>query len=429
MIRRSLFLITTILLLTSFGASATDVIFQSKSATALNKVSLYTDSSFSHQTNTFFREGELFEVLSESKLEHEDDAQNQKFKWYKVRTQNNQEGWIFGDGIALIVPDHEITPHLRSFHKQRFEFDNGFEKSVMWIASIEGHDNFHEEDYLNPTYKEFYIVITNERGRSVHVNFGGISAMGKSELRDFQLTDVTGDSVPDFIVENSSYPVSSNVENRSIEIYSIQAGTIGKIFEERMTLSYDDDLPSPALYKYVEIDKQTIRVAYVDYVNCKSFSLPFKYDLRSKTQERCLEYVTYTYTWDKRKKVYSPLYEESRACVKASPTRSVYLKEKPSLSAQQLQMLNTTDVLKVIKHFEKFVLQNGKKKQELYFYVQNEKGDYGYVDAHSVRITNVEHGALLYNYYQNPPLSKTDWNVKGDFLRIVQYPGESVTNK
>ena len=93
-------------------------------ATALNKVILYQDSSFFDHSSVVYEEGALFSILGESRFEHEDAAQNQKFKWYYVRTPDQKKGWIFGDGIAVIQPADEINGISYKYHLKEIQHDN-----------------------------------------------------------------------------------------------------------------------------------------------------------------------------------------------------------------------------------------------------------------------------------------------------------------
>ena len=63
---------------------------------------LYPDSTFFAHSNIFYEEGTLFEVLKETRFEHEDEAQNQKFKWYQVKAPDDKIGWVYGDGLAVV---------------------------------------------------------------------------------------------------------------------------------------------------------------------------------------------------------------------------------------------------------------------------------------------------------------------------------------
>lgn len=411
-------------------AKATDIIFNSKSATTLNPVTLYTDSTFSKPSKLHFKSGYLFEILGETKEEHEDDAQNQKFKWYKVKSQDGQSGWIFGDALATILPDSEVTATLKGFHKKNYVFNNGFENAVTWVATIEGRDNFHKKNYLNPPYKEMYLVITNDRGRSVHINIGGVNARGKFDLKQAKLHDTTGDHIPEFLVQTNSYGVGSEVENRNFEIYSFQAGTLSKIFEERMTLNYSDDVPSPALFKHIEVSEKSVRIAYVDYLDCSNSNLPFEKDIIHKKLERCMEYVTYTYLWDERLSQYKKLYDESRTSVKGGVRFSAQLRSKPSLKAgKQIKFVQITDRLDVIKHYEVLVPKGNRKENISYLYVRLESGEYGYISANKMGFVDLEHSDLLVDYYRNPPVNKGNWRSNKPFLTILSKGDDSAYNK
>ena len=404
----------------AFPSKASDLVFKSRVATVLNTVTLYPDSSYFSNANTRFSEGELLEVIGESVLEHLDDSQNQKFKWFKVRNQAGLEGWIFGDGIAVIMDTDKINTQLSSFHKKKISLNNGFEKSVMWIAGIEGRDNLHDNDFLNPTYHEYYLVITNEYGQSVHVNYESQSAMGRTETQLIQFKDLTGDQVDEILLQTKSYSASSDLENRVFEISSIQSGSLKKVLEERMTLTYDDDLFSPAMFKYIEVSGQSIRVEFVDFIACRKYSLPYQFENRSQTQERCLEFVTYTYAWDSRKKRFEQFYKENRNALKAIVTRpKVFIFSEPSFLSKKVEKLTPHQPLIVIQHFEKMYLTNGKKKISTYLLVQSKKGNRGYLRGKDVQFLNSEHASTLSNYYKNTPLSKTDLKPNRTFLKIL----------
>jgi len=402
--------------------TATDLIYNSRTATALNKVSFFSDSTFTAHTNIAFNEGMLFEVIGESYNEHEDDSQNQKFKWFNIRTMDGKEGWLYGDGIAVVLRDDLVEEHLRKFHKREVNFNNGFENAVIWLASIEGRDNMHESDFMNPLYNEYYIVITNQRNQSVHINYAGSSAMGRNELSEFQLQDITGDQIPELILMQSTFPISSDQEERQLEIYSMQAGTLTKVFNERMTLNYDQDIPSPALFKHVEVENKMIRVEYIDYAVAKRYTLGKPIDAKGDNYERYLEYVTYTYLWDQRRKMYQPIYEETRTAPFAKAKKQdVYIKDAPNEKGNSVMQLSPNDELEVIKHYENYSLSNGKKIVETYLLVRNPLGRIGYVKADNLTFVKSAHASTLNSYYQSPPLSKSNWKTTQSFIKLPKH--------
>lgn len=394
-------------------------ILPARPATALNKVTLYPDSTFFAHSSTFYEEGTLFEVINETRFEYEDEAQNQKFKWYEVKTPDNKTGWIFGDGLAVIMANADITPALKEYHLRTFNFSEDLEKVTIWVASIEGKDNFHEEDYLNPLYKELYLVLTSNLGKSYHIQLAGESAMGSSELRAFHLKDMTEDDVPELLFLKSNFDNGSRLENRVIEIYSFQASSIAKVFEERMSLAYEERIPSPALFKFVEVNQKTIRIAYVDYVACSDYTLALQPKSLDAQKEKCLEYVTYSYVWETAQKRYVPFYEESRTYIEGQlKLEKGYLRSEPTYLSEVVEKLAAHAPLKVIQHFEKTISQRGEQKIVPYFYVQSPSGKYGYIHAKDVQLQVGEHGAILNKFYTAPPLDKQDWTLDTNFLSI-----------
>lgn len=397
---------------------ADDFNIGAQSATALNEIVLYPDSSFFKHSNIRYGEGALFDIVEISDLEHEDADQNQKFKWFKVKSRSDsQEGWVYGDGLAVHSDQHDLSQKLQPFHQKKISLNNGFENALLWVASINGRDNLHQKDYLNPIYNEYYLVITNSMGRSVHLKCSGASAMGESNLKQLKMKDLTGDGIPEFIIQKSIVSTGSDLEDRTLEVYSLQAGTLVKVFEERMTLTFDNNLASPSLYKQVQVEEDLIRIAYVDYVKSNRSNLGAAKDDLSSSQTRCLEYVTYSLVWDKQQKKFRSIYNKSISALNGKPIKiSSPLLTKPDLRSASTQKLRPTDNLWLIKHYESYEVVDGKKKVQNYFKVQTDSGQTGYLLANDVQIEAVEQASLLNRYYQNPPLFKNNWSSARTFL-------------
>lgn len=428
MIRPVLLFLFSFLL--SVSGKASDIILQDKAGTTLNPVQLFKDSTYDYPTGQSFLAGHLFEVIGETVREYEDDSQNQKFKWYQVKTPAGQTGWIYGDALAVMVRTTAVPAELKHFHKQKFSFDNGFENAIVWVAMIEGRDNFHQQDYLNPPYSEKYLVITNADNRSVHINIGGVNARGKYELAVAQLADATGDGISDFIIQMNSFPVNKKIVNRNLIIHSFQAGNLKKIFEERINLTYTDDIPSPAMYKHIEITNQTIRVAYPDYINCKNYQLP--YDTRSVNPalERCLEYVTYTLQWNERLDQFKPLYKPTRTPIVGTVKyQGISLLENPTITSRKLGVLELNTELKVIKHYERKVRLGQREQLLTYLLVQLPNGKQGYILADRIKFLQIEHANVLARYYTHPSVEKNNWRVNQTFVNIRSLPDTSVSHK
>ena len=418
---RSIFITLSLIIpaLSLQADSATQVILHSRAAVNLSPVRLYKDSSFSKVTEIAYPEGELFEVIGETSVQHFDAAQIQTFKWYHIKTMKGQTGWVFGDNLAITLPEQLVSSSLKSINKQTAHFDNGFENAIFWLASIDGFDDIHKNKGTtpNPIYKESYLFITNERGQSVSINYGGANDGGRKELKNIRFQDLTDDKINEIVIETASFPTGTSFENRTLEIFSFKSGALSKIFEERLTLTFESDTPSPALFKSIEIDKSNIRVAYMDYVPCAQYTLKLPTDIRSQTQERCLEYVTYSYLWDKATKKFTPLYKESRTAPTASVKEPVTLTTSPSTSGKLILSLQPNERLIVIKHYDNLKIINGQKQVENYLYIKHPSGVFGYIPADKVRFRNTEHAKILAAYYAAPPLLKQDWKTEESFTK------------
>ncbi len=394
-----------------------DCIFKNRAAVSLSKVVFFSDTSLSKQTNVLFDEGELFEIIGESKLEHDDKDQTQRFKWYKLKARNKQTGWAFGDAIAVI--EQEKQPEsLLGFHQQKWQFDNGFENAISWIAAVNGTEIKTSSALVNPEYNETYLIISNEKGNSVFINLSGQSINGEATLKTLLIQDITGDITPEIIVERSSFASGTVLENRDVELYAFQSGTLRKIFEERTTLTDDDDTPSPALFKKIEISEKNIRLAYVDFLHCESYKQNIPYDLRTKTQERCLEYVTSTYNWDENKKQFATLYAESRTTLAVFAKQNYKLLRSPSDTAKVITTVAEEEELIAIKLFENFKMLKDKAEPDFWLYVKKSDGTFGYIEAYKVYFEDFESANILHEYFNYAPISRQDWKSEEEFLSI-----------
>lgn len=431
-------------------------------ATTIAPIRLYADSTFIKPTEKSLAEGELVEIIGTTQRVYEDNSQRQKFKWYQVRTSKGEEGWLFGDNLAVILPDAAVSEVAKPFFRRLVNFDNGFENAIMWFGQVEGRENLHKQDFMNPTYRELYLIVTNDLGKSVTILIGGAEQAGKKELRRLEVFDVTGNRIPEIILETTNLASNSNIESRQIEIHGFQAGTLQKIFDESLTLSFDSDMPSPALSKQVEIEGQSIRISYVDFVSPEKYALGFPTQAKAgSSTERCMEFVTRSLIWDEKIKRFTELYRESRSAPLATARRKVYLKDaipitytvpkkpihtKPSkgkeefvtkgneyprqpdedeesvrkLGVKPLVAVQFSERLQVIKQVEKYMkMEDGTKVLEHFFLVRHASGTVGYLNARDVQFRYSDHAELLNRYYNNPPLSKIDWQGTNDTFLML----------
>ena len=409
-----------IFLLINCFAFSNHLIEQNRAATAISKVTLYPDSSFLKHSNIAYPPGTLFEVLGQSVEEHEDNLQNQKFRWFEVKTIDGKTGWIFGDGLAVILSEKDIAPLLLPFHKKKQSFNNGFEQSMLWIAGLQGKDNFHQQDYLNPIYKELYIVITNHLNRSVHINYASESARGEVKVESIDFKDITDNNIAEVIIQQNLYAPNLPIIERTLSIYGFQAGTLVKTLEERLSLKSDIHRPSPALYKFVEINKQSIRVAYMDYMNCKKYQQAHVYSSLPSAQEYCLEYVTYTYFWSEKTKKYDLLYGESRIAPMGKIKKTVaFLLQQPFANAPTLDALPQNTPFTLIKECSTLTIENQQQQKKHYFFILLDSGKTGFIPADAISFGNIEHAALLEAFYTHPPKSLLHWQKDTPFVRFM----------
>jgi hypothetical protein len=399
------------------GDDAAKIILTKRAAVTLSPVRLYADSTYAASTETTFTEGELFEILGETAVEHFDNTQNQTFKWFKIKATNGTIGWLFGDNLAVVLAENTVEPSLRPYFKKSASFDNGFEKAIIWLADTEGHD-VKTPPATNPNYREYYLVVTNERGHCVFLNYANVSETNKKSLQSVHFQDITENKVAEILLETTALPTGNALEEHVFEIYTFKSGALSKIFEERLTLTWEADVPAPSFSKFVEIEGSTIRVAYVDYVNCEKYSLNLPTDVRSKTQERCLEYVTYSFRWDKIGRAFKVLYPESRRTVQATTFETATLKTTPSLVSDAVILVTPADRLQVIKHFETLKVENGEKKMEIWLYVRHPAGVLGYILSRDINFKSTEHAPILKEYYQKPPVWKPNWHSSASFVKV-----------
>lgn len=380
---------------------------------ALSNVRFYGDSSFLRPTEIMFEKGTVFQVIGETYAEHDDNAQEQTFKWYQLKTAKGLTGWIQGDAVAVLAAENRIDTILRFLHRKEMAFSSGFEKAICWIATVEGHDKVYDKQYLNPPYRETYIVISNDQLRSVYIHCGRISPTGRTVVRSLLLQDVTGENVPDFTLILGDMLADGSFENRELEIYAFQAGGLSRVFNERITLTYSNVERSPAIYKMIDIHEGMIRVAYADYAPCKAAS-----DSVENNNERCLSYVTYTQIWDRRKGSFRTMYPESRVPLSGHSRQYLSLQELPLPVSRSVGYVTPEQVLLLHKHAEFHTVEKGIAKTYYFLQVQVRNGSTGYLPANAVDIVDMENAGVLKGFYSKAPLSKNEWMYKADFVTV-----------
>lgn len=389
----------------SVQASVFDKIRTQQVGICLGVTSLHSDTALHTQTQIILKDGELVEILSSSKELHYDKDENQKFRWYKVKTEQGKEGWLFGDALAIATPTNKLDKIYSPFFQVKKSFNAGFTDAMIWFATIEGIE-LRGNQYLNdPYYIEQYLVVTNNFGKSSSLYLSGKGVEGVQQLKSIFIKDINGDDSPDFILEKSAFNEGSLSENRNVEIYQMSIRGFQKIFDEVTSLKLDKEQPSPAINKIVELDNQLIRVSYVDFKVCENSD-----DIQALIQRFCPIYVTYTFVWDASIGQFKPLYTESRVAL------NVYAKSAYNLISKihgkgVLAHLQADELLTVtdIYHLDG-------NNPEIWLQVETQNNIKGFLPAFQVYLGDIEHSEILHEYFNNPPSDFYDWKWEEPFL-------------
>lgn len=408
---RLIIIFSIILLCLDVKASVFDKIKTQQVGICLGITALHSDTALHTQTQKILKDGELVEILSTSKELHFDKDENQKFRWYKVKTEQGNEGWLFGDALAVATPLAKLDKINTPFFQKKQAFGAGFENAIIWFANIEGIELRGNQYLHDPFYIEQYIVVTNNFGKSASLYISGKGVEGVQQLKSFYIKDINGDETPDFILEKSAFNEGNLSENRNVEIYQMTTSGFQKIFDETTSLKINNEQPSPAICKITEIDNQLIRVSYIDFIECKNIN-----PIESLVQHFCPTYVTYTYIWDNPTAQFKPLYSESRLAL------SVFSKGKFNLFSK----IKNNDILAQIQPNEALIIkeiyQLNAENPEIWLQVETQNNVKGYLPAYNVYLGDIEHSDILHEYFNNPPSDFYDWKWEQPFLFFNETP-------
>ncbi len=397
-----------------------------KPAVALQNVALFPDSSLTSQSSEMIAEGEVVEVLGASATEHLDKDQNQKFPFFRVQKADGKTGWAFGDGLAIGFEEASLPEEWRGFHQKSAVFGIGFEQSTTWLASIDGRDKLHENDFMNPLYSEHWLIVTNARGRSVSVQIGHSSASGRAEPKLLRFLDVTADRAAEIVLETSSRSPSNPVEQRELQIFSIRNGSLQKIFEEKVSLFDASEQPQPSVGESFEIEAGSIRRERVEFLPLADYSL--KNDLLplGLSSETAIEQVTETLVWTAKTSRFEPLYPESRTAPRGEIRQSVRLKNRPESFGSATVLATMGEKCQILKLVEQIAVVDGRKKMRPWLLVKTASGATGYLEAAAVKWEKTRLAPVLAAFSEEPPLVRADWFFDFPFVKIVAPTSPSI---
>lgn len=397
---RLLFLFSILLLQLPLKATIFDKINNQKVAIAIGVSSLHSDTALHLQTNTIIEDGTIVEILATSKTLHFDKDEKQKFYWYKVRTPQKQEGWVFGDALATFAMPSSLDTLTMPFLLQRKNFSAAFSDALMWYAAIKGVDI---KGSQTSEYFEQYLVITNQQANSVALYLSGKGIEGEQRLRSLVLQDLTHDNLPEVVIEKSIYEAENNQDKRSVEAYMFNSAGWSKVFDAALNLYLPDGTLSPALYKVIEVENGLIRSSFIDFL---ATDTPDTYRLA---------YVTTAYDWDATSTQFKPFYGESRVPVDAFSKYYYVLYEKPNIISRVIANTQPDEKLTISRLFMPNANKNAK---EVWLEVENKYGDKGLMPAYQLYLGDAEHAVVLHDYFNHPPEKLSDWKSEESFFYV-----------
>jgi len=394
-------------LLLYFSTSAFQMLDLEKMAVSVNKFTLFPDSTFYNHSNIAIAEGETFELVGETKLFHEDDSQTQKFKWYEIKLKSGKQGWVFGNNIA--VYDSKSTDLKEKLVNSNAKLSAAFYNSKIWTGSITGFDA--TTDQAN-AYIEKYLVFTNAVNESRYIQVGREQVEGKSWVEDVQLVDLNSDTYQEVIIQLNSQGGMSTTVNQYLEIFTMKNDDMRNIFSEKINLGKQAKNISPINRKFFDVEDGSIRVAYIDYFECKE-----------SYGGSCMEYVTYTYVWDASTDSFETLYPPSRTNPVLKPkSNNLDLFPGPGLN-QTIGRVGTRETLKLIGQEDKYVKVGDTVTKKIYFLVKTFDGKKGYIESTNVEFIENDYSKALNMYYQQPAVNVASF---GKDIMAVKYNGANL---
>ncbi len=395
---------------------------QTQQALVLSPISIFADSSFSAATVGHLTPGQLVEVLQKSKVLHEDKTQTQQFFWYLVADTLNHTGWTMGDEIAIL----DLAPNQLTQTDQMsggpYTIGPNFEESVFFWGKTYGKDDLSSHFSASNQYHENYIVFVNPNGETKHLPVGTQSERGTNICKGIYFADLTKDGYQEIILYRSLSGKEMDEEVRKLEIYQLVDGAFKMIFEQRLNLYFDSPLTSPARFKFVDITPDGIRIEYPDYGDCASTHFGVGIQNQPVTFQKCMSWVTESYTWDKVSSQFNHFYAPSSLPLRAHIKKeAIFLREKPSLRSTSVKLLQKKERLQVLEHLETISYIKNKKVARIFFLVKTSDGITGYLPSDQIVFIHTAHAPILNQFYTNPLVSKRDWQGEQEFVRLRDF--------
>lgn len=401
-----------ILLFNSLFANSQEI--NSNSAVALNAFTLHSEASFTTHSNEVVKEKNLLTILEKSESLALNNYQNQEFHWYKIKTQDGREGYVFGDNIAILV-DRSMKDLYSEHHLSKKNLASNYPSATTWIAELSGFD---APEYGGEAYKELYMVFTNNFNRCEYIKLENIRSDGENKTEFLEFKDITGDGYEDVIRQTNSKSKEKDFNTKYLEIFSFQKGEMISVLEERISIETYPSKTAPRLSKYFDIEDKFLRVSYLDFVDCESYCCKQGLKNTDANPKSCMEQVTYSYNWNQSSGQFEIFYDKSKVPPHVMPTKPVIdIYPAPGLN-QSVGKVQKGQKVKVFQQIEKYYKYSGTTSIEIYFLIETQGGKKGYIKAKEVEFVEIDHAAILNEYYQQPPFYSSNWAPKVLFVNL-----------
>ncbi len=391
-------------------------------ALVLSNISIFQDSSFSSDNVGIIKKGTIVNVLAQSQNLHEDKTQTQQFHWFQIKDDNNQTGWAMGDELAILSLSPTRFSGMGQLTGAPYSISDDFEKSVFYWGETNGKDDISSHFSSTNEYHENYLVFVNPDNQTKFLPVGTQSERGNNTCIGIYFADLTQNGHQEIVLIRSLSGKEMDEEVRKLEIYQIVDGAFKLIFEQRLNIYFEPSITSPGRFKFVDISPDGIRLEYPKYETCTKshFGVPILKE--AVTYEKCLSWITESYTWDRINNRFSHFYQPSALPYRAHPKKdAVFLRERPSLSSPSIKLLQRQDRLKVIAHLETISTIKQKKVVRVFFLLKSSDGIIGYLPSDQVEFVQAAHATILTQFYAHPLLIKRDWHQKTQFIRLRDF--------
>lgn len=287
---------------------------------AVGNIGIRADSSFTTRATEKLPAGQQAQIIGSTVREHEDNAQKQLFKWWKIKTLGGKTGWVYGDGFAVLEQKRHLPTGLRAYHLSKQNFGGSFDDCQLWFAVISGRDLAAGSNFMGSNYLETYLVLTNDNGQSIPIPLSGESQFGKTIVDHLEIVETNGDEVPEILVQKTSQGIERSEASQWVDLYAFQAGTLRKVFGESLS-------GRAGIFKgsmHLNIGNELIQSSF----------------LKAKASNVWQLHVE-TYYWNKRIKEFEVLYPAQPGLIAAQPkSAGLAMLDRPQ--GKILQRLNSS---------------------------------------------------------------------------------------